>query len=87
MLLKSNLKKIAFVTFLSLGAIACNNDDYAVIMPEPESNTIADVVENSADYSSLNAALKVAGLKATLDGTTGYTVFAPNSAAFSEFFF
>ncbi|MFO8145821.1 MAG: fasciclin domain-containing protein [Gillisia sp.] len=85
MLLNSNLKKVALMTFLSLGAIACNNDDDAVIIPEPEPNSIADIVENSADYSSLNAALEVAGLKATLAGDTEYTVFAPNNAAFSAF--
>jgi uncharacterized surface protein with fasciclin (FAS1) repeats len=85
MLLNSNLKKIALVTFLSIGAVACNNDDDAVIIPEPEPNSIADIVENSADYSSLNAALEVAGLKATLAGDTEYTVFAPNNAAFNEF--
>ncbi len=85
MLLKSNLKKVALITFLSLGAIACNNDDDAAIITEPESNTIVDVVENNANYSSLNAALEVAGLKATLDGDTEYTVFAPNNAAFSQF--
>ena len=84
MLLKSNLKKVALVTFLSLGAIACNNDDDAVIIPD-EPNSIVDIVENSADYSSLSAALEVAGLKAILDGDTEYTVFAPNNAAFNEF--
>lgn len=85
MLLKSNLKRIALGTFLSLSAIACNNDDDAVVIPEPESNSIVDIVESSANYSSLNAALEVAGLKATLDGDTKFTVFAPNNAAFSEF--
>ncbi len=84
MLLNSNLKKVALVTFLSLGAIACNNDDDAVIIPD-EPNSIVDIVENSADYSSLSAALEVAGLKAILDGDTEYTVFAPNNAAFNEF--
>lgn len=85
MLLKTNLKKIALVTFLSLGAIACDSDDDAVIIVDPESNTIIDFVENSADYSSLNAALEAAGLKATLAGDTEFTVFAPNNTAFNEF--
>ena len=69
--------------FLSLGAIACNDDDDVIIIPEPDS--IVDIVENSPDYSSLSAALDAAGLKATLDGTTEYTVFAPTNAAFSDF--
>ena len=79
----SNLKKIALVLFLSLGAIACNDDDNDVIIVE--TNTIADFVSNNADYSSLNAALEAADLKIVLDGNTKYTVFAPNNAAFSTF--
>jgi len=79
----SNLKKIALVLFLSLGAIACNDDDNDVIIVE--TNTIADFVSNNADYSSLNAALEAADLKIVLDGNTKYTVFAPNNAAFSAF--
>lgn len=85
MFLNSNLKKVALVTFLTLGVFACNNDDDDVIIPEPVPNSIADIVENSADYSSLNEALEVAGLKATLDGDTEYTVFAPTNAAFNDF--
>jgi transforming growth factor-beta-induced protein len=52
--------------------------------PEP-SNSIADFVENNEDYSSLNAALEVAGLKETLAGDAELTVFAPNNAAFAAF--
>jgi len=79
----SNLKKIALVLFLSLAAIACNDDDEDVIIVE--TNTIADFVSKSADYSSLNAALEAANLKIVLDENTKYTVFAPNNAAFNAF--
>jgi transforming growth factor-beta-induced protein len=78
----SNLKKIALVLFLSLGVIACENDDDVVVI---ETNTIADFVSKNADYSSLNAALEAANLKIVLNGATKYTVFAPNNAAFSSF--
>ena len=78
----SNLKKIAVVLFLSLGAIACENDDDEVVV---ETNTIADFVSKNADYSSLNAALEAANLKIVLDESTKYTVFAPNNAAFNTF--
>jgi len=78
----SKLKKIALVLFLSLGAIAWNNDDDVIII---ETNTIADFVGKNADYSSLNAALEAADLKIVLNGNTKYTVFAPNNAAFSTF--
>jgi transforming growth factor-beta-induced protein len=79
----SNLKKIALVLFLSLGAIACNDNDDDVIIVA--TNTIADFVSENPDYSSLNAALEAANLKIVLDGTAKYTVFAPNNAAFSAF--
>jgi transforming growth factor-beta-induced protein len=79
----SNLKKIALVLFLSLGTIACNDDDNDVVIIE--TNTIADFVSNTADYSSLNAALEAADLKIVLEGNTKYTVFAPNNAAFTTF--
>ena len=49
------------------------------------SNTIADFVSQNSDYSSLLAALEAADLVATLDGTTQFTVFAPNNAAFDAF--
>ena len=79
----SNLKKIALVLSLVVGAIACNDDDDDVIIIE--TNTIADFVSENADYSSLNAALEAADLKIVLDGNAKYTVFAPNNAAFSAF--
>ncbi len=79
----SNLKKIGLLLFLSLATIACNDDDEDVIIVE--TNTIADFVSKSADYSSLNAALEAANLKIVLDENTKYTVFAPNNAAFNTF--
>jgi transforming growth factor-beta-induced protein len=48
-------------------------------------NTITDFVAENDDYSSLQAALEVTGLDATLDGSANYTVFAPNNAAFNSF--
>ncbi|HSI69552.1 MAG TPA: fasciclin domain-containing protein [Gillisia sp.] len=84
MLKISYLKKIALTAFLSFSVIACSSDDEGgdVIVPD---NTIADFVETNQDYSSLNAALIATDLKGTLDGTTNYTVFAPNNAAFNAF--
>jgi transforming growth factor-beta-induced protein len=84
MLKISNLKNIALIAFLSLSVMACSSDDEGgdVIVPN---NTIADFVENNQDYSSLNAALIATDLKETLAGSSNYTVFAPNNAAFNAF--
>lgn len=49
-------------------------------------NTIADIVSNNADYSSLKAALDKAELTATLADENGdFTVFAPKNDAFATF--
>lgn len=84
MKLISNLTKTAVVAFLALGMYSCSDDD-DVNVPVVETNTIADFVDSSGDYSSLAAALDAAGLTATLDGSAKYTVFAPNNAAFDKF--
>lgn len=81
------MKKLTYiftVLCISIALVACSSDDDGGT-PMPESNTIADFVANNPDYSSLAAALDAAGLTATLDGQTNFTVFAPNNAAFSTF--
>ncbi len=84
MLKLSYIKNLTLVAFLSLSVMACSSDDEGgdIIVPD---NTIADFVENNQDYSSLNAALIATDLKATLGGSTNFTVFAPNNAAFNAF--
>ncbi|RKS53555.1 putative surface protein with fasciclin (FAS1) repeats [Gillisia mitskevichiae] len=84
MKLTSKIFKPAVMAFLALGMFACNDDDDANV-PMVEDNTIADFVSTNDNYSSLAAALEAADLTSTLDGTTKYTVFAPNNEAFSEF--
>ncbi|MGH1383975.1 fasciclin domain-containing protein [Kordia sp.] len=79
-------KKTTFIIMafvLSLFTLtSCSDDDNNVVAP---SNTIADFVAANADFSSLGAALDRAGLTSVLAGTTDYTVFAPNNAAFDAF--
>lgn len=82
----SKLAKMAVVGLLFFGLTACSDDDDVAAMPQPvETNTIADFVASNENYSSLAAALEVAGLTATLDGSTNYTVFAPDNDAFAAF--
>lgn len=80
----SKITKFAFIALLVTGFVSCSDDDEAgdVIVP---SNSIADFVADNDNYSSLAAALEVAGLTSTLDGSANYTVFAPNNAAFNAF--
>jgi uncharacterized surface protein with fasciclin (FAS1) repeats len=84
---------IAVATALSLGACmqsnaqmqtAQNNDTVMVggqaMYPTKD---IIDNAVNSADHKTLVAAVKAAGLVATLKGPGPFTVFAPTDAAFN----
>src|SRR5262245_65698602 len=48
------------------------------------SKDIIDNAMNSKDHTTLVAAVKAAGLVATLKGTGPFTVFAPTNAAFEK---
>ncbi|MGE8136422.1 fasciclin domain-containing protein [Novosphingobium subterraneum] len=48
------------------------------------SKTIVENAVNSADHTTLVAAVKAAGLVDTLNGTGPFTVFAPTNAAFAK---
>jgi transforming growth factor-beta-induced protein len=52
-----------------------------VMMPAP---TIAEIVTDNADFSTLLAAVGAAELATTLDEDGPFTVFAPNNAAFAK---
>jgi uncharacterized surface protein with fasciclin (FAS1) repeats len=49
----------------------------------PPTNTITDIVTNSPDHTTLEAALVASGLDATLAGDGSFTLFAPTDAAFA----
>jgi len=48
----------------------------------PSSNTVADIVINSGDHNTLEAAVVAAGLVETLSSTGPFTLFAPTDDAF-----
>lgn len=76
-LLTLSLSMIAFV-------VSCSSDDDNNDPVQPD-NTIAYIATQTSDLSTLVSALDRAGLVATLDGTTQFTVFAPTNAAFDAF--
>lgn len=49
-----------------------------------ETQNIVEVASGNADFSTLVAAVKAAGLVETLSGDGPYTVFAPTNAAFEK---
>jgi uncharacterized surface protein with fasciclin (FAS1) repeats len=57
----------------------------AVLIPQaPQTNTILDIVINSVDHDTLEAAVIAAGLTDELSGPGPLTVFAPTDAAFAN---
>ncbi len=84
-LIMKNLFKIALIALVSLTIVSCSNDDDNQDPINPiEEGTIAAIIAADPDYSSLAAALEVAGLTETLSGGD-FTVFAPDNAAFEAF--
>ena len=53
-----------------------------LVPEEDESTTVVDVVVNSENHTTLEAAVVAAGLVETLSGDGPFTVFAPTDAAF-----
>lgn len=81
--MKKKTTSILMALVIAIFALtSCSDDDNNVVAP---SNTIADFVAANSDYSSLGAALDRANLTGVLSGTTEYTVFAPNNAAFDAY--
>ncbi|MBT8295425.1 MAG: fasciclin domain-containing protein, partial [Gramella sp.] len=90
-----NVKLSVLALIICFGFTACDEEDDfqfeddVVVTPDPtddvvEANTIVDFAEANG-FSSLVAAVEAAGLTATLDGDTEYTVFAPSDEAFAAF--
>ena len=86
-------------TLLSMSlvlSIACDSDGATEVNPdassvntqptpaEKETNTIADIAANNADFSTLAGALAATGLDEALQGEGPFTVFAPTNAAFDH---
>ncbi|MBY8963992.1 fasciclin domain-containing protein [Flavobacterium sp. D11R37] len=63
---------------------SCSSDDDNNNNNQPD-NTIVDIAAADQNFSILVQALDRAGLVATLDGDTEFTVFAPTDAAFDAF--
>ncbi|MGM0704483.1 MAG: fasciclin domain-containing protein [Bacteroidota bacterium] len=82
--LSSRLLSLVLIVVLSLGLMACDDDDPVRPDPPEDPETIADIVGDSDDFATLLTALQEAGLAETFaDEDASFTVFAPNEAAFS----
>ncbi|MFM7729512.1 MAG: fasciclin domain-containing protein, partial [Flavobacteriales bacterium] len=57
--------------------------DAVLLPPTPQTNSIMDIIANSPDHNTLEAAIAAAGLTETLAVNGPFTVFAPTDAAFA----
>jgi uncharacterized surface protein with fasciclin (FAS1) repeats len=88
------VKKLSLMLLLAVAAIAITNQSAYAQMnsmnpmvggaPMLTSKDIVDNAVNSADHTTLVAAVKAAGLVPTLKGKGPFTVFAPTNAAFEK---
>ncbi|UQN10064.1 fasciclin domain-containing protein [Deinococcus sp. QL22] len=74
------MKKIFALTALMFVTPALAGGGSAV----PSGNTIAAIVSNDPNFSTLLTAVQAAGLASTLSGAGPFTVFAPTNAAFAK---
>jgi len=56
----------------------------AVLLPPTPSNTVYDIISNSADHTTLKTAIDACDLGGTLSGPGPFTVFAPTDNAFNN---
>src|SRR5262245_37714394 len=80
---RSTLKTLALVTALAIATPAFAATVMVGGAPMFPNKTIVDNAVNSADHTTLVAAVKAAGLVDTLEGPGPFTVFAPVNAAFA----
>jgi len=69
---------------IALGSAALADNPMVGGAPMYPDKTIVDNATNSADHTTLVAAVKAAGLVETLEGEGPFTVFAPTNAAFER---
>ncbi|UYN98115.1 MAG: fasciclin domain-containing protein [Devosia sp.] len=82
-----SLRAIAVAALLTVGSVsgaAVIAQDAPMVggAPMPATNNIIENAVNSADHTTLVAAVQAAGLVETLSGEGPFTVFAPVNAAF-----
>ena len=86
------MKRICVMVFMLAGMLVASSVSAQMMKENPmvggaamyPTRTIVDNAMNSADHTTLVAAVKAAGLVDTLNGKGPFTVFAPTNAAFNQ---
>ena len=79
LLLKS--AKSALLAFILLGAVSCSDDDTTTTTNE----SLYEVAQQQSDLSLFVQAIDIAGVKASYESPSDFTVLAPTNAALSDF--
>lgn len=79
-LLRKSLLAAMMTAVVATPAFAGHHNEGEMKSP----GTIVDVAAGNADFETLVAAVKAAGLVETLQGPGPFTVFAPTNAAFAK---
>jgi uncharacterized surface protein with fasciclin (FAS1) repeats len=75
---------LSALVLIAVSALAAQNDPMVGGAAMYPSKNIVENAVNSADYTTLVAAVKAAGLVDTLEGSGPFTVFAPTNEAFAK---
>ena len=87
------MKRLCVMVFMLVGMLVASSAASAQMMKDNPmvggaamypTKTIVDNAMNSADHTTLVAAVKAAGLVDTLNGKGPFTVFAPTNTAFNQ---
>ena len=87
--MKTSIRMIAAAAILAAGSTLSHAASHAKVpmvggAEMPATNNIIENAVNSADHTTLVAAVKAAGLVETLSGEGPFTVFAPTNDAFAK---
>jgi uncharacterized surface protein with fasciclin (FAS1) repeats len=80
----TTMKAAILAVAVSLACFAAPSFAAESMSTEKTTGTVVDVAASNADFSTLVAAVKAAGLVDTLNGAGPFTVFAPTNAAFAK---
>jgi uncharacterized surface protein with fasciclin (FAS1) repeats len=78
------MKAALLAVAVSLACVTAPTYAAESAMTPATTGTVVDVAASNADFSTLVAAVKAAGLVDTLNGAGPFTVFAPTNAAFAK---
>ncbi len=81
----SNLFSWVAIFATAIITFSCDDDDMEMEPENPISMSIMEIVDATADVSTLGAAIDAAGLRDALNGDGPFTVFAPDNDAFAAF--